>query len=88
MVGLMSGYIVLQYADVRTAYPAHLTGRAMAVFTMAMFLGVALAQWLTGVAATWANASGVEPYRAVFGLLAALLVLGGLAFWRLPAPKN
>ena len=87
-VGFLSGFIVLQYADVRSAYPAHLTGRAMAVFTMAMFLGVALAQWLTGAAATWANQNGVEPYRAVFGLLAALLALGALAFWRLPAPKN
>jgi len=29
---------------------------------------------------------GVEPYRAVFGLLAALLVAGALAFWLLPAP--
>jgi hypothetical protein len=38
--GLVSGYIVLQYADVRSAYPAAMTGRAMAVFTMAMFLGV------------------------------------------------
>ena len=87
LVGVLSGFIVLQYADVRAAYPAHLTGRAMAVFTMAMFLGVALAQWLTGVAATWAIAMGVEPYRAVFGLLAALLALGALAFWQLPAPR-
>src|SRR5690606_8769126 len=30
-VGLLSGFIVLQYADVRAAYPAQLTGRAMAV---------------------------------------------------------
>ena len=27
--------MVLQYADVRSAYPAAMTGRAMAVFTMA-----------------------------------------------------
>ena len=86
VVGLLSGYMVLQYADVRSAYPAHLTGRAMAVFTMAMFMGVALAQWLTGVAASWAMTSGIEPYRAVFGLLAVLLAVGALAFWRLPAP--
>ena len=87
-VGVLSGFIVLQYADVRSAYLAHLTGRAMAVFTMAMFLGVALAQWLTGVAATWANQNAVEPYRAVFGLLAVLLALGAVAFWRLPAPPS
>jgi predicted MFS family arabinose efflux permease len=48
LIGLLSGFIVWEYADVRVAYPAALTGRAMAVFTMAMFLGVALMQWLTG----------------------------------------
>ena len=88
LVGFLSGYIVLQYADVRSAYPPALTGRAMAVFTMAMFLGVALAQWLTGVAAAVAQDHGVEPYRAVFGLLAALLLAGAVAFWRLPAPAG
>ncbi|MCO5105156.1 MAG: MFS transporter [Burkholderiaceae bacterium] len=88
LVGFLSGYIVLQYADVRSAYPPALTGRAMAVFTMAMFLGVALAQWLTGAAAALALAHGVEPYRAVFGLLAALLAAGALAFWVLPAPPG
>lgn len=85
-VGALSGYIVLQYADVRSAYPAHLTGRALAVFTMAMFLGVALAQWLTGMAASWAAAHGSEPYQAVFGLLAMLLSVGAVAFKVLPAP--
>ena len=41
MIGLLSGCLVLQYADVRAAYPTALTGRALAVFTMSMFLGVA-----------------------------------------------
>ena len=57
-VGLLSGFIVLQYADVRAAYPAALTGRAMAVFTMAMFLGVAAMQWLTGLVASLPSAGG------------------------------
>ncbi|GKT20391.1 MFS transporter [Acidovorax sp. SUPP3334] len=87
-VGLLSGYMVLQYADVRAAYPAAMTGRAMAVFTMAMFLGVALMQWLTGVAAAMAAAHGVEPYTAVMLTIAALLAAGVLAFLRLPAPSH
>src|SRR5205085_3991536 len=41
-VGLLSSYMVMQYAGVRASYPAQMTGRAMAVFTMAMFLGVAI----------------------------------------------
>ncbi len=88
LTGVLSGFIVLQYADVRAAYPAALTGRALSVFTMAMFVGVALAQWLSGAAATVAMAHGTDPYRAVLGLLALLLVLGAAAFAWLPAPKE
>jgi dipeptide/tripeptide permease len=77
---------VFQYADVRSAYPAHMTGRAMAVFTMAMFLGVALMQWLTGVVASAAPVLGLEPYAAVLGAIAFFLALGALAFRLLPGP--
>ena len=77
-VGLLSGFIVLQYADVRAAYPAALTGRAMAVFTMAMFLGVAAMQWLTGL----------DPYLAVMASIAVLLALAALAFRLLPHPPQ
>jgi len=85
-MALLSGYIVLQYADVRSAYPAALTGRAMAVFTMAMFLGVALMQWLTGAVASAAQAQGWEPFAAVLGAIAALLAAAAAAFAWLPAP--
>ncbi|MDR6521292.1 putative MFS family arabinose efflux permease [Variovorax paradoxus] len=88
LIGVLSGFIVWQYADVRGAYPATLTGRAMAVFTMAMFLGVALMQWGTGVAASIAAAHGADPLTAVLGTIAALLLAGIAAFAWLPAPKN
>lgn len=88
LIGLVSGYIVFQYADVKAAYPASMTGRAMAVFTMAMFLGVALMQWLTGLIASHAIARGVEPYAAVLGAIAFLLVLGAVLFRLLPAPPR
>lgn len=88
LIGLISGYIVLQYADVRIAYPAALTGRAMAVFTMAMFLGVALMQWLTGLVASLAQNFGFDPFSAVFAVIAGLLSLAGLAFAVLPAPPS
>ncbi|RZL91837.1 MAG: MFS transporter [Variovorax sp.] len=86
LVGLLSGFIVWQYADVRVAYPAALTGRAMAVFTMAMFLGVALMQWVTGIAASVATAHGVEPFSVVLATIAFLLVAGAAAFAWLPGP--
>lgn len=88
LIGLLSGFIVWEYADVRVAYPAALTGRAMAVFTMAMFLGVALMQWLTGLAASVAQSMRIEPYSAVLAVIAVLLVAGCAAFAWLPAPAG
>ena len=87
-VGLLSGYMVLQYADVRSSYPTAMTGRAMAVFTMALFLGVALMQWVTGLAASVAAAQGSDPYVAVMLTIAAMLAIGALAFRWLPAPPR
>jgi predicted MFS family arabinose efflux permease len=88
VIGLLSGYLVLQYADVRAAYPAALTGRAMAVFTMAMFLGVAGMQWFTGLVASLAAQRGLEPFTAVLAGIAALLALGAAAYRLLPAPPR
>jgi predicted MFS family arabinose efflux permease len=85
-ISLLSGYNTLQYADVRSAYPARMTGRAMAVFTMAMFLGVAIMQWLTGGVASAAAALHVERYAAVMSAIGAFLVAGALLFRWLPAP--
>jgi predicted MFS family arabinose efflux permease len=85
-ISLMAGFGTLQYADVRTSYPPHLTGRAMAMFTMAMFLGVAVMQWLTGGVASAAQAMGVDAYAAVLGAIALSLALGATAFRLLPGP--
>ncbi len=85
---LLFGYGVLQYADVRDAYPASMTGRALSLFTMALFLGVALMQWLTGVAASFAVARGWPPFTAAFGTIALMLGLGALLFARLPQPSK
>ena len=83
-ISVLSGYSVLQYSDVRSSYPPDLTGRALSVFTMAMFLGVGLVQWLTGRVADWAQAQGMEPYRAVMITIAASLAVGSTAFRWLP----
>ena len=87
MEGLLRQQIVteLRLADVRAAYPEALTGRAMAVFTMAMFLGIALMQWITGVVASVAGAHQVETFTAVLATVAALLAAGALAFAALPS---
>ena len=69
-------------------YPAAMTGRAMAVFTMALFMGVALMQWVTGVAASVAAQRGADPYGVVMLTIAGLLAAGLLAFRGLPAPAR
>jgi MFS family permease len=86
VISLLSGFGTLQYADVRSAYPARMTGRAMAIFTMAMFLGVAIMQWLTGGVASAASALQVERYAAVMAGIGGFLVAGALLFRWLPAP--
>jgi len=85
---VLTGFIVFQYADVRSAYPASMTGRALALFTMAMFLGVALMQWLTGAVASAASGWGAPTYAAVMGTIAAMLVAGAAAFAWLPRPPK
>lgn len=85
---LLFGYGVLQYPDVRDSYPASMTGRALSLFTMALFLGVALMQWLTGAAASAAVAAGLPPFAAAFATIAAMLAIGALLFARLPQPPR
>ncbi|NIC42776.1 MFS transporter [Aquabacterium sp. A08] len=85
LVGALSGVGVLQYANVRSSYPPEVAGRALSVFTMAMFLGVALVQWLTGWVASVAPAWGLDPYAAAMGSTGLLLALGAGVFGWLPA---
>ena len=84
LMGVVSGYSILQYADVRSSYPPELTGRALSLYTMSMFLGVALMQWATGVVAAWAQREGIEPYQAVMISIACMLAAASTAFRLLP----
>lgn len=84
-MSLLSGYGLLQYADVRASYPNHMTGRALSLFTMAMFLGVALMQWFTGVVAAWAQGQGWETYTAVCLTIALWLTAASCAYRLLPS---
>ena len=88
VIGLLSGYMVLQYPDTREAYPAHMTGRAISLMTMMMFGGIAVLQWLTGLVASAAPGLGVDPYQATFVAIGGLLVAGALAFALLPGPAR
>ena len=87
LIAFLGGVTVLQYANVRGAYPDAMVGRAMAMFTMAMFLGVAVMQSLTGFSASLAKSQGLDPYAAVLYTIAALLLAGTLAFALAPRGK-
>jgi predicted MFS family arabinose efflux permease len=82
--GLLSGYGVLQYGYVREAYPPAMRGRALSLFTMAMFLGISLMQWASGLAASLAPKVGMEPFTAALLTMSAMLLAGAAAFWKLP----
>ncbi len=85
VIGFFCGYVVMQYSDVRASYPESITGRALAVFTMALFLGIAVMQWVTGLVASAFTGTGISVYTAVNMTVAALLVAGAAAFKWLPA---
>ncbi|TAN11782.1 MAG: MFS transporter [Burkholderiaceae bacterium] len=84
----LSGYGTLQYPDVKDAYEPAVLGRAFALFTMALFMGVALLQWITGLIASSAQAHQIDPYGPVFGAIALALFMGALAFRWLPQPAS
>lgn len=87
VLAVISGSGILQYANVRASYNAEMSGRAMSVFTMAMFLGVAIVQSLSGFAASWSQALGQDPYTGVLVCVASLLALAALAFRLLPVAR-
>jgi predicted MFS family arabinose efflux permease len=88
-IGMLSGFMILQYAQVRAAYPERIVGRALGLFTMSMFLGVAVMQWFTGLVASIAKSQGTEIFAPVLLTIAALLAVGTLAFAWLPkAPSK
>lgn len=86
-LAVLSGAAILQYANVRASYNPEMSGRAMSVFTMAMFLGVAFVQSLSGLAASWSQALGRDAYAGVLVSVATLLTLGALAFRLLPVAR-
>ena len=88
VIVIVSGCSVLQYAHVRASYPPEATGRALALLTMAMFLGAALMQWLTGLFAAWGARWGFDPFAAVMLGIAAMLCLGAGAFRAWPQSQR
>ena len=88
LLALEGGFGVLQYSDCRDSYPPEEQGRALSALTMAMFLGVAVVQWLSSIVAGWAALAGLDSLTAAYLFLAALCVTGVVAFTVLPQPPR
>lgn len=88
LFGILSGYVVLAYAEVRSSYPPELTGRGLTAFNMVLFVGAALAQTLSGAIGSAAEAMGFNAIDAVLLFLAASLTLGTIGFaWLIAGTK-
>jgi hypothetical protein len=80
LFGFLSAYLVLAYAEVRSSYPPALTGRGLTAFNMALFIGAALAQSLSGAIGSAAQSLGFDAIDAVLLFLSLSLALGTLGF--------
>ncbi len=85
VLAVVSGYMLLHYSEVRELWPPEMAGRALAIFNSAMFLGVALMQWASGLAAAAADGPGADPVAAAFWTMTAML-LAGTALYLLLGP--
>lgn len=89
VLGLVSGYMLLHYSEVREIWPPEMSGRALALFNSAMFLGVAAMQWASGTAAAAAERFGTSPVAAAFWTIAAMLLAGTMLYLALrPLPGS
>lgn len=87
VLAVVSGYMLLHYSEVREIWPPAMSGRALAIFNSAMFLGVAAMQWASGAAAA-ADPLGTGPVAAAFWTIAAMLLAGTALYLGLrPLPR-
>lgn len=81
---LAGGYVMLNHAHARSILPDHLVGRGLTFQNLAAFLGIFVLQSVSGlIVGGFAPVEAAAPeaaYRAVFGFLAACLVIAALIF--------
>lgn len=88
IVGGLSGFTILQYADVRSAYEPHVIGRAMSLLNLALFMGAAISQVVAAVIADTAISAGANPFEWVFSSLSLFALLGAISYCILPTPRK
>lgn len=81
LFALVSGYVMISHAHARAVLPVELIGRGLTLQNLAVFLGVATLQYLSGVVVTvTATPDTSLAYRAVFLFLAVATLLGALCY--------
>jgi len=88
LVSFCSAYNIVIAGHGRALFPDRLAGRGMAMLAIALMGGPAILQSVTGLIIgafpADSGAAPVDAYRAVFGFLAATVLLALLAYLRLP----
>lgn len=88
VIGAVSGFTILQYADVRSSYEPGVIGRALSLLNMSVFIGAAMVQMLTGFVSDASASLGTNSIQNVFLTLALVVTVGCFAFKLLPAPRR
>lgn len=87
VIGAVSGFTILQYADVRSSYEPEVIGRALSLLNMSVFIGAAIVQLITGIVSDRVTLIGTNSIQYVFLLLALMVTVGCLCFCFFPAPS-
>lgn len=84
LIGLSSAFMSTLHAHGRAIFPDRLVGRGMTILNMAVVLGTAIAQTVSGwIVGAFTDGSGAAPehaYRLMFGYLACALALALLVY--------
>lgn len=88
IIGAVSGFTILQYADVRSSFEPDVIGRALSLLNMSVFIGAAIAQMLVGFVSDRVALHGLNSIQYVFFTLGMMLIAGCVAFRVLPSPRR
>ncbi|MCX7308924.1 MAG: MFS transporter, partial [Afipia sp.] len=88
LIGVISGFTILQYADVRSSYEPAVIGRALSLLNMSTFIGVAVVQSIVATVGDFAILAGANAIEWIFSSLTILLVSGCIGFCLLPSPSS
>ncbi|MBN8982427.1 MAG: MFS transporter [Rhizobiales bacterium] len=87
-IGAVSGFTILQYADVRYSFEPQVIGRALSLLNMSVFLGAAIVQMLCGFVSGFAMSLNTDPLSLAFLTLGLTVTGGCIAFALLPSPRR